>query len=225
MGPGEPGKKSAKGLSISGMRRVVMLNATETAGQEPLQSEKTDKEHAMKTKRFGVVSWMGAAVAAMVWLSLGATAALAAGKQDNGSSAAFAKIKSLAGNWEAETEKGKVTGSYEVVSNGSAVLEKINVPGESEMVTVYHLDGSRLVLTHYCTAGNQPRMQAEAYDPDSNQLVFKFAGGDNLSDPNTGHMHNAVLKFSGPDAFTAAWTFHKDGKAAFTENIHYHRVK
>jgi hypothetical protein len=38
-------------------------------------------------------------------------------------------------------------------------------------------------------------------------------------------MHNAVLEFGGPDAFTAAWTFHKDGKAAFTENIHYHRVK
>ena len=80
----------------------------------------------MKTKRFGVVSWMGAALAAMVWLSLGGTAALAAGKQDNSSAAAFAKIKSLAGNWEAETEKGKVTSSYEVVSNGSAVLEKIN---------------------------------------------------------------------------------------------------
>ncbi len=179
----------------------------------------------MKTKRFGVVSWMGAAVAAVVWLSLGATAALAAGKQDNSATAAFAKIKSLAGNWEAETEKGKVTSSYEVVSNGSAVLEKINVPGESEMVTVYHLDGNRLVLTHYCTAGNQPRMQAQAYDPESNQLVFKFAGGDNLRDPNTGHMHDAVLKFTGPDAFTADWTFHKDGKAAFTEAIQYHRVK
>ena len=179
----------------------------------------------MKTKRFGVISWMGAAVAAVVWLSLGATATYAAGKQDNSATAAFAKIKSLAGNWEAETEKGKVTSSYEVVSNGSAVLEKINVPGESEMVTVYHLDGNRLVLTHYCTAGNQPRMQAQAYDPESNQLVFKFAGGDNLSDPNTGHMHDAVLKFTGPDAFTADWTFHKGGKAAFTEAIQYHRVK
>lgn len=179
----------------------------------------------MKMKRFGVVPWMGAAVLAMVWLSLGATTSLAAEKQDKGSATAFAKIKSLAGNWEAETEKGKVTSSYEVVSNGSAVLERINVPGESEMVTVYHLDGSRLVLTHYCTAGNQPRMQAEAYDPESNQLVFKFAGGTNLTDPNTGHMHNAVLTFSGPAAFTAAWTFHKDGKAAFTENIQYTRVK
>lgn len=179
----------------------------------------------MKMKRFGVVSWMGAAVAVMVWLSLASTVAYAAGKQDNGAAAAFARIKSLAGNWEAKTEKGKVTSSYEVVSNGSAVLEKINVPGESEMVTVYHLDGSRLVLTHYCTAGNQPRMQAEAFDPESNQLVFKFAGGDNLTDPNTGHMHNVLLKFSGPDAFTAAWTFHKDGKAAFTENIQYTRVK
>jgi hypothetical protein len=179
----------------------------------------------MKTKRFEVVSWMGAAVAVIVLLGVGVTAAYAAGKQDNGAAAAFARIKSLAGNWEAETEKGKVTSSYEVASNGSAVLEKIKVPGESEMLTVYHLNGNRLVLTHYCTAGNQPRMQAEAYNPESNQVVFKFAGGDNLTDPNTGHMHDTVLKFTGPDAFTADWTFHKDGKAAFTENIQYHRVK
>jgi hypothetical protein len=68
-------------------------------------------------------------------------------------------------------------------------------------------------------------MQAEAYNPESNQVVFKFAGGDNLTDPNTGHMHDTVLKFTGPDAFTADWTFHKNGKAAFTENIQYHRVK
>jgi hypothetical protein len=174
----------------------------------------------MKMNRFGAIC------STLLVLGLGfAATAYAADKQDNGATAAFERVKSLAGTWEAITEKGKVTSSYEVVSNGSAVLEKINVPGETEMVTVYHLAGNRLVLTHYCSAGNQPRMQAEAFDPASNQLVFDFAGGDNLTDPNSGHMHNAVMKFAGPDSFSAAWTFHHNGKAAFTENIQYHRVK
>jgi len=174
----------------------------------------------MKMNRFGAIC------STVLVLCVGfAATAYATDKQDNGATAAFERVKSLAGNWEATTEKGKVTSSYEVVSNGSAVLEKINVPGETEMVTVYHLAGNRLVLTHYCSAGNQPRMQAEAYDPASKQLVFNFAGGDNLSNPNSGHMHNAIMKFSGPDSFSAAWTFHQNGKAAFTENIQYHRVK
>ena len=28
------------------------------------------------------------------------------------------------------------------------------------MATLYHLDGDQLMLTHYCSAGNQPRMRA-----------------------------------------------------------------
>jgi hypothetical protein len=105
------------------------------------------------------------------------------------------------------------------------VVEHIKVPGEEEMLTVYHLDGNRLVLTHYCTAGNQPRMQAEAFDPAGNQLVFNFIGGGNLSDPNKGHMHNAVFEFTGPDTLHSKWTFQENGKAKFAENMEFHRVK
>ena len=93
------------------------------------------------------------------------------------------------------------------------------------MLTVYHLDGDHLVLTHYCTAGNQPHMQAEAYDPANNQLVFKFAGGSNLSNLNVGHMHNVTFKFAGADEFIADWTFQENGKPRFVQNIDYHRVK
>jgi hypothetical protein len=152
----------------------------------------------------------------------------AAGAADKGAanaSAAFDKLKTLAGQWEAASEKGKVTSTIEVVSNGTALLEKITVPGDGEMVTVYYLDGNRLVLTHYCSAGNQPHMQAEAFDPTSNQIRFDFASAANLASAGDGHMHTATIKFAGPDAFNADWTFYKDGKPAFTEPIQFHRVR
>ncbi len=168
---------------------------------------------------FAVVLFVGT-----LWLGVGAPVAFATAKPDSSAAAAFNKLKTLAGTWEATTEKGKVTTTYEVVSNGSAILERLKVPGETEMVTLYNLDGNKLVLTHYCSAGNQPRMEASGLSPDG-ELVFNFAGGDNLSDPNAGHMHHAVLKFASADDFTYDWTFQQDGKPRFTENIHYVRVK
>ena len=168
---------------------------------------------------------IGAAAAAVLWLGLASTAASATAKQETNANAAFAKLKTLAGTWEANSQRGTVSSSYEVISNGSAVVEHIKVPGEDEMLTVYHLDGNRLVLTHYCTAGNQPQMQAEAYDPAGAELVFNFTGGGNLSDSNTGHMHNVVFRFASADAFSSKWTFQENGKPKFVENIEFHRVK
>lgn len=184
------------------------------------------KEEKFMSNTRSISIWMtGVLAASALWLGLGGTVAQASDKVDTSATAAFAKLKTLAGSWEATGKRGKVTTSYEVISNGSALVEHINVPGESEMMTVYHLDGDRLVLTHYCTAGNQPHMQAEAYDPASSKIVFDFAGGGNLSDPNVGHMHNVAFKIASANAFTADWTFQENGKPRFTENIEYHRVK
>ncbi len=167
---------------------------------------------------------LGTLAATVLWLGLASTAANAAGKETNATEA-FAKLKTLAGNWEGSSARGKVSSTYEVISNGSAVVEHVRVPGESEMLTVYHLDGNRLVLTHYCTAGNQPHMQAEPYDAASNQLAFDFAGGGNLSNPSVGHMHNVVFQFGDADQFSAKWTFQENGKPKFVENVEYRRVK
>jgi hypothetical protein len=138
---------------------------------------------------------------------------------------AFDKLKSLVGQWEATSNKGKVTASYELVANGTALLEKTKVENEGEMVTVYHLDGNRLVLTHYCIAGNQPHLQARAFDPASQEIRFDFLSATNLASPADGHIHSAVIKFVGPDSFNSDWTFNKDGKAAVVEQMQFHRVR
>jgi hypothetical protein len=161
----------------------------------------------------------------LVISAISASLAWAGGKDEANATAAFSKLETLVGQWEANTEKGKVTSTYELVSNRTALVEHVNVPGEDAMVTVYHLDGGRLVLTHYCSAGNQPHMQARAFDPASNKISFDFVSAGNLASPADGHMHSVQISFIGPDAFNSDWTFYKDGKPAFTEPIQFRRVR
>lgn len=137
--------------------------------------------------------------------------------------AAFARLKGLSGTWQAETPKGKAQVRYELIAGGSVLVEHDNMPGEGEMITAYHLEGDKLVLTHYCMAGNQPHMVAQRFDSQTGELDFAFAGASNLS-PGAGHMHNARFHLISPNRFDAAWDFVEGGKLKLTADLHYTRV-
>jgi hypothetical protein len=114
-----------------------------------------------------------------------------------------------------------------LTSGGTAVIERARVmdAGKTvEMITLYYLDGDQLKLTHYCMAGNQPTMHA-TYMPDTKTLTFDFDSATNLKSPNDGHMHHAVYTFIDSDHFKTTWTFRKDQKDAFTEDVTYVRSK
>jgi len=132
--------------------------------------------------------------------------------------------KTLVGRWEAQTDKGPAVATYQLISGGTVLLERAEMGADHEMITAYYVDGNRLLLTHYCMAGNQPRMQAGSFDPKTNQIDFQFLDATNLPDPKAGHMHNAVFTFVGPSEVTQNWTFYKDGKPGFTVPLDYHRV-
>lgn len=153
-------------------------------------------------------------------------AALAQNQKGNPSNAAqaFEKLKTLVGRWEAKTDKGTAYATYQLISGGTVLLERMEMGPDHEMITAYYVDGNRLLLTHYCTTGNQPRMQAGSFDPKTNQIDFQFLDATNLPDPNAGHMHNAVFTFRGPSEVSEDWTFYKDGKPGFTVPIDYHRL-
>src|SRR5437868_15224505 len=79
------------------------------------------------------------------------------------------RLKKLAGTWVAADKDGKPTDQVvsviKVTASGSAVHETL-FPGQAhEMVSVYHRDGADLVMTHYCSLGNQPRMKADPKSP------------------------------------------------------------
>jgi len=95
----------------------------------------------------------------------------------------FEVLKKLAGDWVEAGKDGKPTdklvSSIRVTSRGTAIHETLFPGTENEMVTMYHLDGDNLVLTHYCKLGNQPRMRAEPAK-EANKIEFKHIGGTNL---------------------------------------------
>jgi hypothetical protein len=140
--------------------------------------------------------------------------ALAAHAQSS-SQKSFDSIKGLAGNWEGKTQMGgAVNVSYRLTGGGSAIMSEIvsTMNGKSEdLITQYNLDGERLLLTHYCAAGNQPRMKASA-SPDGKTVTFDFLDATNLKNPNDPHMYRVVFNFIDANHHTEEWHFQLPGK-------------
>jgi hypothetical protein len=124
----------------------------------------------------------------------------------------FDQLKSLTGSWEGKNSKGEpVQVSYRVTAGGSALMSEIIGHGE-DMISMIHFDGAnRLLLTHYCGAGNQPRMQASA-SPDGKIITFNFLDATNLDSPQSGHMDHVAIAVLDPNHHTEEWTFTDHGK-------------
>jgi hypothetical protein len=108
----------------------------------------------------------------------------------NNSERAFATFKSLNGRWAIESI-GKtlpIEMTYEIGSKDSIVTEQLG-----KELSVICLDGENLLTTHFCNAGNQPRLRLKAGgQPD----VLEFAMFDitNLKDASTPHVQRIVYK-------------------------------
>jgi hypothetical protein len=141
------------------------------------------------------------------------------------STPAFDALKTLVGEWEGKAEGGAIyRASYKVVSAGSALMETLTTPDGSEMITMYHPDGGRVVMTHYCTQGNQPRMHTGPLAGPATEFNFSFVDATNLASPAAGHMRALVVTLKDKDHFTQKWTFRENGQE-HTEVFHFTRKK
>jgi hypothetical protein len=139
--------------------------------------------------------------------------------------AAFARLKALVGEWKgADPAKGERL-TYELIAGGTSLVERESGEGRPVMMTVYHLDGKRLLLTHYCMAGNQPRMEAREFDAGTGRLRFDFLDGTGMSGKDAGHMHSAILHLVDADHLGAEWQFYEGGKPTMKETSEYTRVR
>jgi hypothetical protein len=149
--------------------------------------------------------------------------------------ATFARLKKLAGTWKAEFEAsgdaakkakehqdehgGPQSVVFKLTGAGSALVET-QFPGHPhEMVSVYHLDGGELRMTHYCAAGNQPRLKLDRARSRPDHLVFAFDGGSNLDPKKDMHIHGLEITFHEDGRVTSAWEGYMAGKPSGTTSF------
>jgi hypothetical protein len=130
----------------------------------------------------------------------------------------FDKLKTLAGSWDGvlsgtgtELDGKTMRVTLRVTSMGNALLhEMTGLPGrQDDPITMFYLDGDRLLLTHYCDAGNRPRMTGKR-SPDEKTVEFEFL--DVAGSTQYGHMHHAVFTAIDANHHSEEWTFMEGDK-------------
>jgi hypothetical protein len=142
-------------------------------------------------------------------VALAATAAAA----QSAAQKSFDQLKSLSGSWEGKASSGElVEVTFRETSGGTAVMSEIQGHGPENMISMFNMDGpNRLLVTHYCGAGNQPRMQAST-SPDGKAITFTYVDATNLATPDAGRMTQLVIAIPEANHHTEDWTFTDHGK-------------
>jgi hypothetical protein len=122
------------------------------------------------------------------------------------------RLKSLVGSWQGTAEGRPVSVTYALVSNATALMETLDGGHDATMITMYAPDGPTILATHYCAAGNQPRMRAKT-SADAASLEFEFLDVTNLAGSSGEVMRRLVITFVDAEHFRQQWTSRAaDGK-------------
>jgi hypothetical protein len=139
---------------------------------------------------------------------------------------AFHMLKSLAGTWTgtAGTDNAPATVTYKISANGHVVTEVLFSGTDHEMMTLYYVQGSDILATHYCSLGNRPQFKLDTGKSSLKELVFTFDGGSGFDSGKDNHIHDAKLDFNGKDKFDASWSFYSGGEKRGSNDFHLTRV-
>ena len=137
----------------------------------------------------------------------------------------FDQLKTLAGSWEGHVttlpQKADIEGklmhtSLRVTSMGNAIMHEMTGAGRpDDPITMLYLDQNRLLLTHYCDAGNRPRMTGKM-SADGKTVEFDFL--DVAGSTQYGHMDHAKFTFVDADHHIEDWTYVEPGD----KHVHAH---
>jgi hypothetical protein len=117
----------------------------------------------------------------------------------------FDLLKGLEGNWAGKNQQGQpIQVTFRQTAGGSALMSEILGRGPENMITMFHMDGDRLLMTHYCGAGNQPRMKVISSNAKS--VSFEFFDGTNIG-PGDGHMQHVTFTQADADHHIEEWVF------------------
>ena len=88
---------------------------------------------------------------------------------------AFEKMKTLTGSWDGTVMSIPINFTIRAASSGTAILHEGNtekgVPNHE--ITMFYVEGDRLLATHYCDAGNRSNMEGKM-SADGKSVEFNF---------------------------------------------------
>ena len=144
----------------------------------------------------------------------------------------FDQLKTLAGSWEGvlktypptpEADGKHAQTTLRVPSMGNALMHEMKIEGRpDDPITMLYMDNDRLTLTHYCDAGNRPRMVAKS-SPDGKTVEFDFV--DVAGSTQYGHMHHALFTFIDANHHIEDWTFMVAGDKSVQAHFELQRTK
>lgn len=148
-------------------------------------------------------------IALLVIIALLANSTIANDKTESG----FKQLKLLLGDWRGKLPNGNfIDVSYQEI-NGGAIVERYHSkdPMWWNMSSVYHKDVDKIIMSHYCSWGNHPRMTAKMPEGPVRKLEFSFADIA-MTEPDNGYMRDLTFNFQDKDHFTHRWVWHEDGE-------------
>lgn len=141
---------------------------------------------------------------------------------------AFDHFKRMPGKWAGAADDGRrLLNDWQLIAGGSVVMYESEFEGhpDTKMVTMIHVDNGRLLLTHYCVARNQPRLEATDISKDGKKITFTYLDATGIKSRDQGHMDKVVWEFVDEDTETSQWTWFQDGKESWMEKFTMKRVK
>lgn len=144
----------------------------------------------------------------------------------------FDKLKMLDGSWEGvvttvppqpDIQGQPMHVSLRTTSMGHALMHEATAAARpDDPITMLYLDEGRLLLTHYCDAGNRPRMVGKM-SPDGKKVEFDFL--DVAGSTKEGYMRRAVFTFVDANHHTEDWTFMLAGDKPLEAHFDLQRAK
>jgi hypothetical protein len=126
---------------------------------------------------------------------------------------AFATLKTLIGSWQGTIMDIPISFSIRAVSSGTAILHEGHTSKEGppkHEITMFYVDGDRLLATHYCDGGNRARFEGKL-SPDGKAIEFSFL--EVAGSTRGGYLKDMVLTTIDADRHGVAFTFvMPDGK-------------
>jgi hypothetical protein len=126
---------------------------------------------------------------------------------------AFDNMKKFAGSWQGTIMGISINVTIRLASSGTAILHEATTEGgrpPNHEITMFYVEGDRLLATHYCDGGNRARFEGKV-SPDGKMSEFNLL--DVAGSTKGGLVKRMAFTVNGENKHVVEFTFIKpDGK-------------